>query len=142
MTLDNAVIILLEACLVGLGGVALYKDRCHQLVRRFRKPQRATDDPAPNHAPSAEPQAIATARSEMNMAPHAIRGEVTMGIIAGAYATSVGACYSIISMSTSMDDGRAALMAMDTLLLCYLFFFSGWWRNRVLLPWHERIRKH
>lgn len=141
MTLDGTAIILLEACLMGLGGMALYQDRCHQRVRRFRKPQRAAEHPASGHAPSGAPRATATARSEMTVSPTIKRGEVTTGILTGAYATSVGACYSIISLSTSMDDGRAALMAMDTLLLCYLFFFSGWWRNRVLLPWHDRIRK-
>lgn len=141
MTLDGAAIILLEACLMILGGMALYQDRCHQRVRRFLEPQRAAEHPASGHAPSSAPRETATARSEMTMSPTVKRGEVTMGVLAGAYATSVGACYSIISLSASMDDGRAALMAMDTLLLCYLFFFSGWWRNRVLLPWHDRIRK-
>ncbi|WP_274520819.1 hypothetical protein [Ectothiorhodospira variabilis] len=26
-------------------------------------------------------------------------------------------------------------------LLSYLFFFSGWWRNRIILPLHRRIRR-
>lgn len=122
MTLDGAAIILLEACLVGLGGVALYKDQCGRLVRRFRKPRPTAEHPASGHAPSSALRATATAQAGMKMSPTVKRGEVTMGILTGAYATSLGACYSIISLSTSMDDGRAALMAMDTLLLCYLFF--------------------
>lgn len=135
----------LELALLGLVTFALYRDnklpafRDLKWVRRIRRPRTG---PVPLPRTAAEPlTAQAVAGAHVKATGTVKRGELTMGLVTGGYATAVGALYAILDSAFGLQGWQATLMTLDTLLLGYLFFFSGWWRNRVLLPLNERIRR-
>lgn len=136
----------LELSLLGLLACALYRDdklpifRGLQWVQRIRRSRLVPAQPPA--ADVVEPlleQAVAESTSHAT--PRVKRGELTMGLITGGYATVVGAFYAILDSASGLQGWQAALMLLNTLLLGYLFFFSGWWRNAVLLPLNRRVRQ-
>lgn len=134
----------LELALLGLVTFALYRD--YKLpafldlkwVRRIRRPRTG---PVPPPATATQPTLEkAVGVSGSHATPKAKRGELTMGLVTGGYATAVGASYAILESAYGLEGWQATCMAVNTLLLGYLFFFNGWWRNDVLIPLNRRIR--
>lgn len=103
--------------------------------RQIRRPRSVSVQPLANSAEPLLEQAVAESTSQAT--PIATRGEFTMGLITGSYATSLGASYTILDSAFGLQGWHAALM-MNTVLLGYLFFFNGWWR---LTPVNRRIRQ-
>lgn len=136
LSADTATVALLEIVLFGLVVRALDRDGklplsgCRQWIWGRRK---ARSVPVPPSATTEAPTAQALAEAHLKATPTITRAELTMGLVTGGYATVVGASYAILDTSYGLQGWQATLMALNTLMLGYLFFFSGWWRNSVLM---------
>jgi hypothetical protein len=61
------------------------------------------------------------------------RGERSMAILTGIFATSVGLYALAIQVADDVLVGRKSfLIAFDFVALTYLFFFNDWFRNDVI----------
>lgn len=133
----------LELALLGIVGCALDRDgklplsRYLQWLRALCHPRSMPVQPAATA--DEPPTARGEAEAHLEAMPTVKRAELTMGLVTGGYATVVGASYAILDSASGLQGWQATLMALNTLMLGYLFFFSGWWRNRVLLPLHQRV---
>ena len=122
LSADTVIVIALELALLGLVAFALCRDgklpisRSRHWVRRIHRP-RAT--PVPRSTAAAEgpleDQAVADSASHATVTIK--RGELTMGLIIGGYATVVGASYAILDSALGLQGWQAALMTLNTLLL-------------------------
>lgn len=142
---DTVVVAGLELALLVLVAYALDLDgrlplsRGLQWVQRIRRSRLVP--PRPSTAAAEPPMAKAVAEAHLKVTPTVKRGELTMGLVTGGYATVVGASYAILDSAFGLQGFQAALMTLNTLLLGYLFFLSGWWRNVILIALNHLIRR-
>lgn len=142
---DSVTVIVLELTLLMLVGCALDRDGrppVTQGVRWARCMLRSRSEQKQSPQVATEPlMAMTAAKAQIEGVGVVQRGSLTMGLITGSYATTLGASYAILDSASGLEGCQAALMTLNTLLLGYLFFFSGWWRNRILLPLKQRIQR-
>jgi len=144
MNPDWLTVVTWELVLVSVFIVALYRDRGFRLLRfrsikiqRLRKLLSRSNLFRRNKASSV----ALYSKTKISATPTVDRGQFTMGLVTGTYATVLGSSYAVVSSASCIEGWQATWMALNTLLLGYLFFFSGWWRNRVLLPLHRKVRR-
>ncbi|MEJ7759567.1 MAG: hypothetical protein WKF55_08225 [Gemmatimonadaceae bacterium] len=61
------------------------------------------------------------------------RGENSMGMLAGGFATTLGVFALLLELSNHALEGRKSLVMLgDFGALLYLFFFNTWFRNQIV----------
>lgn len=87
-----------------------------------------------------------TWRRVLKRPPHPVntisvrRGDVSMRIINGAFATTFSGSLAIVGNADGLNGWQAFFMIINTVALSYLFYFNTWWRNSVLLPLSAKIK--
>jgi hypothetical protein len=69
------------------------------------------------------------------------RGDPSMKVIFGGFAACVAAALWIFLAVDEYQRNRVTVAVITVSALIYLFFFSTWFRNSILFPLNNRIRR-
>lgn len=109
---DPIALAVMESILIGLSAFALFKDIHIKVVER-------------------------SAGVDLTVK----RGELSMSALYVMYGIAT-VVYSLIAQVASGIEGqRVLILALNYLLLTYLFFFSQWFRNSLFFPILNRVRQ-
>lgn len=69
------------------------------------------------------------------------RGPESMGILYAGYGTTTVVMALLVQVAEVGRGSKAAIILFDYGVLTWLFFFSSWFRNRLIYPIAKRIKQ-
>lgn len=68
------------------------------------------------------------------------RGDRSMGVFAGMYASSMALNFVLVPSAEVVADYVVSFLLLNSLILSYLFYWSSWWRNCIVLKLYNKMR--